>query len=136
MELKGLVIGLCTAVMLAACATDSREREALSAAQVQSLVAGNTLSGATIKRAQFAIYFRQDRTATGELSEVRTDGDWEINTNGELCTRFPAWDQSDWAGGKRLCYALYQVGSNYALYDGGHLAGTVISVAEGNPRGY
>ena len=134
MKLKGFVMGLCVASMLAACATDSREREALGALEVQNLVAGNTLSGATIKRAQFAIYFRQDGTATGELSEVRTDGDWEVNTNGELCTRFPAWEQSDWAGGKSLCYAFYQAGSNYALYDGGHLAGTVLSVNEGNPR--
>ena len=137
MKLKGFVIGLCAAAMLTGCATNSsRQREALGAAEVQNLVAGNTLSGATIKRAQFAIYFRQDGTATGELSEVRTNGDWEVNTNGELCTRFPAWDQSDWAGGNRLCHAFYRAGSNYALYDGDQLAGTVLAVSQGNPREY
>ena len=136
MKLKGFVLGLCVAAVLVGCATDSREREALSSLDVQNLVAGNTLSGATIKRAQFAIYFRQDGTATGELSEVRTDGDWEVTGNGELCTRFPGWDQSDWAGGNRLCYAFYRSGNNYALYEGSKLAGTVISVSEGNPRGF
>ena len=135
MKMKAFVIGLCAALTLSACATSEQQTEtALSADTVQNLVSGNTLSGSTIKRAQFAIYLNADGTAIGELSEVRDTGTWEILADGRLCTAFSNWEFSTWAGGNTVCHLVYRTSTNYALYDDGRLDAIVTLISPGNPR--
>ena len=134
MKLKRFLLLLFAAFALSACATSEQTDTPLSADTVSSLVKGNTISGATIQRAQFVIYLREDGTAIGELSEVRDTGTWEILGDGRLCTVFPNWQFSTWANGNTVCHRVFTTSTNYALYDNDRLDAIVTLISPGNSR--
>lgn len=122
------------AVLLAGCAAAPPAPATLGAAELQALVVGNTLSGSTLQRAQFALYFRPDGTAAGELAGVAAVGAWRLTPAGQLCTRFPAWDHSVWAGGREVCHGFRRTDGGYSFAEGAEPAGVVTQVVSGNPR--
>lgn len=125
---------IAVALLLAGCATEPPPVIPLTAAEMQTLLIGNTVSGSTLKRAQFAMYFRANGRAAGELAEVTAAGTWRITSDGQFCTQFPGWDYSAWAGGREVCYRFYRSDSGYRLTEGAEVAGVVTQISPGNPR--
>ncbi len=84
----------------------------LTAAQVLSLVEGNTLEMEGFDSDVFVYLSRSSRIFAVDIYENKDLGKWDVSEDGEFCIRMNNW----WMG-DMLCYAIFQINDIYKLAD-------------------
>jgi len=125
-------------IMLTGCFSKTAERIAehggkkLSAAEIQSVVSGNTLH-----------FQEEDSTATIEMYENGTlrawidpldknQGRWSTDDKDRLCIRFK---YRKWGSGGEQCYNVYQFDDEYRQYTSGGILASTFTVDPGTSEG-
>jgi hypothetical protein len=84
-------------------------QDSMSAADMQVLLSGNTMSGKNEKGQDFHTYFDTSGTMSGlGLRKYRDSGTWEITSEDKYCRQWSKWDK-----GTLECFHMFNLGNNY-----------------------
>src|SRR5262249_43061701 len=85
----------------------------LTAAEIDTLISGNTASGTTASGAPYFMHYTRGGTIRyHEGASFESAGTWRISPAGELCSRF-----NNINSGIENCYTLYRSGNNTFTYE-------------------
>lgn len=132
---KFALVAVATAFILVGCKTAEQSlQEAgakpLAAAEVKSMIVGNTTSVTMESGTNSTAFFRSNGTMFAKNSRGNSSGGtWEVKQDGQLCTMWEKW------GSK--CVKIYPSGVEFKEIDeGGNLYLTIKQVRKGNPEGF
>ena len=102
---------LCFALTLLVPVTTTIAQDSMSAAEMQVLLSGNTMSGKNEKGQDFHTHFDTRGTMNGlGLRKYRATGTWEITSEDKYCRQ---WSNPKWDKGTRECFRMFDLGNNF-----------------------
>ena len=108
-KLYGPIFTLALALTLFVPVTAIVAQDSMSAADMQVLLSGNTMSGKNEKGQDFHTYFDARGTMSGlGLRKYRDVGTWEITSEDKYCRQWSKWDK-----GTRECFHMFSLGNNF-----------------------
>lgn len=109
----------------------SQAGDVLKGAELEQLLAGNTLIGTNKQGTKFWVLYRDDGTARFAIgSEFRDKGKWQVSADGILCA---VWDKL--FDGKESCADNWSVDGDKVFFrSDGSVDQTSNRIVKGNPR--
>ena len=126
-----LIFTLGFALSLLGPVTATIAQDSMSAADMQVLLSGNTMSGKNEKGQDFHTYFYAKGTMTGlGLGTYRDGGTWEITSDDKYCRQWSRWDK-----GTRECFRMFSLGNNFYRIKGTKSSfESLFIIQEGDPK--
>jgi len=105
-KLQAAGLRSCACTVLVLIATPVVAQQALTAAEIRSLIVGNTMSGLNEQGIDVEVYHSTDGRTGGQAKRRYFDvGKWDVTEDGKYCRQWTTWRD-----GKQDCFRLYRVG--------------------------